>query len=792
MGEAMSTTLKTASRILCLVGLPLAVATGGARAHPDAEGSHQAPYFLLPGNGSDPARFPLKETTAAVDVAGVVAHVRVTQVYQNQGRTPLEAIYVFPGSTHAAVSGLRMTVGERTVVAKIHERGQARAQYQDAKRAGQTASLLEQHRPNVFQVSVSNIMPGEEVQVDLDYTELLVPEEGVYEFVFPAVVGPRYRNPAAPVETWVANPFLPPGERNPTRWDLTVRLDAGTLLGEVASPSHAVGVQFSGPRVAEVVLDGKEEDPGNRDFVLRYRLAGEVTSSSLLLYPGEEEGFFLLTVQPPARVSSQDVVPREYVFVLDVSGSMAGFPLETAKGVVRRLLDGMRVQDRFNVVLFAGGSTVLAERSLSATLENLARAWRVVDQEHGGGSTELVPALKRAMDLPREAGASRCIVLLTDGYVSADTEALDLVRDRLGEANVFVFGVGTAVNRHLVEGLARAGQGESFVVTRAAEGERQAGRFQRYVSAPVLTGVEVSFQGFEVHDVDPPRLPDLLAERPVVLVGKYSGEPRGVITVTGHAGATPFQATVDVGEHEPDKRNAALRQLWARRRADSLADRQVMHDDKQRREEITALGLKYGLLTAHTSFLAVDSRVRNRQGHGVTVVQPLPLPQGVSPGAVSSMGYGTGMGGGGVGGMGRGMGGGGSAGLAQARVRSSAASGVVGGLESGGGLPLVQGAMDKEGIGRVLRRHLVQVRACYEQQLLKQPGLAGKVTVTFVIGRDGRVKSCRVKESTLQDAQVEGCLTRVLGRARFPAPAGGGEVQVSYPFTFQPPAPGKP
>ncbi len=159
-----------------------------------------SPYFFV--KSDDPAvdQLPLQSTSAIVNISGVIADVEVTQGYKNEGERPLEAIYIFPASTRAAIYGMKMIIGERTINAIVRTRDKARHEYELAKQQGKSASLLEQQRPNVFQINVANIMPGDVVRVELSYTELLVPADRVYEFVYPTVVGPRYSNQPADID----------------------------------------------------------------------------------------------------------------------------------------------------------------------------------------------------------------------------------------------------------------------------------------------------------------------------------------------------------------------------------------------------------------------------------------------------------------------------------------------------------------------------------------------------------------------------------------------------------------
>jgi len=597
-----------------------------------------SPYFFVQGGDPEVDTLPLRSTRADVDIAGVIARVRVTQVYKNTGKRPIEAIYVFPASTRAAVFGMRMTIGERVIEAKIDERRKARADYEAAKAAGQSASLLEQQRPNVFQMNVANIMPGDVINVELDYTELLVPENGTYEFVYPTVVGPRYsETPSAgapATETWVENPYLREGEPEPFTFDIDVTLNSGIPIARISCDSHNTDIEYEGKTIASVSL-ADTKGAGTKDFILRYSLEGNKVQSGILLYPGEDENFFLIMMEPPARVGRGDIPPREYIFVLDVSGSMNGFPLNTAKKLMRDLITQLKPTDTFNVVLFAGRAAVMSPKSLPATQANIDKAMNTIDSQRGGGGTRLLNALQTAFALERPSGlGARTTVIVTDGYVSCEPQAFDLIRENLNKSNVFAFGIGSSVNRHLIEGMARSGQGEPLIVTGPDEAGAKADKFREYIRQPVLTQINVDFDSFNAYDVEPISVPDVLAERPVIVFGKYKGTPRGSVKITGFTGDGEYLAKLDIRPDMEEESNTALRYLWARHRIKMLSDYNNLQATDERVREVTNLGLTYNLLTAYTSFVAIDSLVRNQGGDQATVKQPLPLPQGVSDLAV--------------------------------------------------------------------------------------------------------------------------------------------------------------
>jgi Ca-activated chloride channel homolog len=723
-----------------------------------AEKKTLSPYFFVFAEDSDNDLLPLKSTRAEVSIAGVIARVKVTQLYKNEGSQTLEAVYIFPASTRAAVHSLQMTIGKRTLKARINKRKEARQEYEKALKDGKTAALLEQQRPNVFQINVGNILPGDEIEVVLEYDELILPNEGVYEFVYPTVVGPRYSNrPEEDVddkEKWIKNPYLHEGEKALHTFGIDLNIYSGIPIAKVTSASHDVAVEFTSKQVAHVAL-ADSRAYGNRDFVLRYSLQADEIEHGLLLYPGPKENFFLLMMEPPERVDSHEIVDREYIFVMDVSGSMEGFPLDISKQLMHDLLSDLKTSDYFNLVLFAGSNKVLSKESQAASPENIQDAIDLIDTQSGGGGTELLPALTRAINLPHKEGTSRILVILSDGYVDVERESFALIRKNLNKANVFAFGIGSSVNRSLIEGLARAGMGEPFVALDEKEARRQADRFRKYIESPVLSGISVDFEGFEAYDLHTQFLPDLFAERPLILFGKYKPSPKGSIVIHGQVSSQEMEGRINLSDAVSSKDNAALRTMWARHKVASLTDR-LSEDstDTKLIEEVTKLGLDYSLLTEYTSFVVVDTKVR-ADGKRITKVrQPLPLPVGVSDNAIGTSGAGLGK--------------------VRGRVYRS--------------MPMartVMGSISRSEIQRGIRKNMRAIKYCYEKALKSDPGLSGKIVVEFVIGPKGTVTNAKVVTSTVKSHQFQADILNVIRRMRFPKPAGGGSIVVAYPFIFR-------
>ncbi len=600
-----------------------------------------SPYFIIKSTSGTTESLPLLKTSAEVKISGVIADVTVTQIYHNTGTMPIEAVYVFPASINAAVYGMTMKIAERLLVAEIKEKEKAKEIYEKAKREGKSASLLEQKRPNVFRMNVANIMPGDTIIVTLQYTELIEADGGIYEFSYPTVVGPRYVNDITPdAEVFSNIPYGKEGEMPYYEFDLSVDLNAGMPLDFIECNTHKMKFKKESETRAKLVLDDTEKHGGNRDFILKYRLSGGTIQTGLLLNKGETENFFLLMLQPPKKVEDEMMPPREFIFILDISGSMNGFPLDVSKSLIFNLLDNLKEVDKFNIILFAGGSRIVFNKTMPVNKENIRQAKMIIASEQGGGGTELLPALKSALDIPKDSEYSRIIAILTDGYVGVEKETYSLISENLNNSNIFAFGIGSSVNRYLIEMIARAGNGKSFVVTKPSEANDKAKEFTKYISTPVMSNIEVDYQDFNVYDVEPSSIPDVFSERPILVFGKWQYPAEGTITVSGFYNKKKYKVDIPLSEFATIEfatieSNKALTYLWARKRLSVLSDFNTLSNEESNKGLITDLGLKYNLLTNYTSFVAVDYEIRNDGQIYQSIQQPVPLPEGVSEFALS-------------------------------------------------------------------------------------------------------------------------------------------------------------
>jgi Ca-activated chloride channel family protein len=596
-----------------------------------------------PGEGEVQA-FPLKHTEVRAEITGSVAQVRVNQVFQNPYDRPIEAVYVFPLPRTAAVDDMEIRLDDRVIRGVIMRREEARALYQAARRSGRTAALLDQERPNIFTQSVANILPGEEVVVSIRFFDVLPYDAGFYEFTFPMVVGPRFI-PGAPVgegERGLANdttdvpdasritpPALYPGERSGHDVSLEVQVRASALLHDLASPSHAVDVENGAPGSARVVLKQEDSIP-NRDFILRYRLDGALPEVVLLPHRTEGPGYFLLILQPEVRPAHARIAPKEIIFVVDCSGSMSDLPIGKVREAMRYALENLNPLDNFQIIRFSDEVDAFAPGPVPATPDYIARALEYVDDLEGGGGTVMMEAVKAALSVPEDPQRLRIISFMTDGYIGNEDQVLAYLKARLGEARLFSFGVGTSPNRYLLDKMAEFGRGSVHYVLLDGKADESVQDFYDKIRNPYMTDIEIDWGDLRVSEIYPARIPDLYLGRPVVLFGRYEEAGAGEIVVRGRLGAELYERHLRIELPERQEGGEAIESLWARSKIEELSDRLLGNPQPDVVEEITGLALAHRLVSARTSFVAVEEIPRTAEEEPLSVEVPVPVPAGVS------------------------------------------------------------------------------------------------------------------------------------------------------------------
>ena len=591
---------------------------------------------------SAPIPLPLKHTEVHAAVSGCIGTVDVKQEFANPYQKKIEAVYVFPLPHDAAVNEFVMTIGERHIRGIIRERAEAEGIYAMAKSQGYTASLLTEERPNVFSQSVANIEPGKEIDVNIKYFQTLAFNDGWYEFVFPMVVGPRY-NPqgtadgvgavergnggASGQNTEVE--YLKPDERSGHDIALHLEVDAGVKIEEFQCATHRILQQQADDKHLSVALAAEDRIP-NKDFVLRYRLAGDRVKSELLTHRDERGGYFALMLYPPKDLAELPRAPVEMVFVLDCSGSMSGAPILQAKTAILRALDHLQSGDTFQIINFSEHASQLGRKPLAATPENIQKGRDYVTQLNGDGPTEMIEGVRAALDFDHDPGRVRFVCFLTDGYIGNEAQILAAVHERLGETRIFSFGVGSASNRYLLDALAKMGSGAVAYLGLHDDAARVMDDFFACISHPALTDVRIDWGGMQPAEVNPPRMPDLFTERPVMLTGRFSGHGETRLRITGRAGGQPVEMQLPVNLSSEEPASKALPAIWARGKIAVLAERMTYEQNAELPTAINQVALDYGLMSAYTAFIAVDTSRTTQGTDGVTVKVPVPTPEGVN------------------------------------------------------------------------------------------------------------------------------------------------------------------
>ena len=593
------------------------------------------------GEPTQAIAFPLRHTDVTVDVAGTVAVYTVEQTFDNPFDQPLEAAYVFPLGARAAVVGYQLRLGDRTVTGEIQTRAQARATYEQARAGGHTAALLEQEQPNVFSQHIANIPPRETVRVRLEYVETVAHADDADELVFPMVVGPRYlpagyagrhpvgsRREGAPARPdAVSIPYVE-AEQVSGLVTFRARIDIGVPIAEVDSPTHTLQVGHEGATAVTVRLADGDSVP-NRDLVVRYRSAGERTLVGLATHrEGTGPGFFTLVIEPRQSYRTGDIVPRDVVLLIDASGSMDGEPLRQAQAVARAVIGTLDERDVFNVVRFSDDNDMLASAPLGADVAGRARGTAFVDGLSAGGGTEMGAGVLAALTAP-DGGRLRTVYILSDGLVGNDDQIVEAARRMLKASRIFPVGIGAAPNRSLLDRLATVGRGSASYLAPGDDPAAVVAALLRRSAYPYLADVTIDWGGLAVADVTPAVLPDVPAGMPLAIAGRYLAPGHGLVEVRATSASGPVTVPLDVVFPE-EADHPAVRYAWARQRVEELTSGPES-DGAAVERAVTAIGLEQHMVTAYTSFVAVDcTRVVDGRGGVRVVEQPAAAPAGIN------------------------------------------------------------------------------------------------------------------------------------------------------------------
>ncbi len=584
---------------------------------------------------------PLKHTDVKARIDVFIATVEVTQQYHNPYDTKIEAVYVFPLPQSSAVTDFLMIIGDRRIRGLIREREEAKRIYQEAKARGHKAALLTQERPNIFTQRVANIEPGKDIEVQTTFFNPLKYVDGEYEFIFPTVVGPRFNPPGwqdgiaavtrrkdgksgQPVEV----EYLKPGEPSGHDIAIEVDIDAGVAIEEIYSKSHKIEIEKRGKSRAIVGLSPTDRLP-DKDFVLRYRTAGNKTKTAMMVHRAEDGNYFALVLQPPADLKDLPRMPREMVFVVDCSGSMTGEPISKAKAAMRQCLRNLDEHDTFQIIRFSNSASRFGPTPVAATPENVQRAFQFINGLRADGGTMMIRGVRAALDFPHDENRLRIVSFMTDGYIGNESEILAAVQEKVKSARIFSFGVGTSVNRYLLEHMAKLGRGAVAYVGLHDNTGDKVDQFYERATRPAMADIEIDWGNMEVTDVYPKKIPDLLVGRPIVITGRFKGKGSTKVKLFGRTGGESRTVSLRVNMSNTETEHQGIRSVWARWKIADLSEQETYASSDALKAEIIKTSIDYGLICRYTAFLAVDGLEKTAGDHGITVNVPVYVPEGV-------------------------------------------------------------------------------------------------------------------------------------------------------------------
>jgi len=611
---------------------------------------------------------PRVHTAVRMNVSGIIARVEVRQEFTNPSDEWVEGLYAFPLPDNSAVNALHMLVGKRVIVGEIREKIEAQRLYEQARNNGQRASVVHQQRPNIFRTAVANIAPQETIVVTIAYLQILDQQGGRYSLRFPLTITPRYipgvqleaaltATSETPVLALSAqhdahdtatlgdlHPALshPNTQRQSVSFD--IEIDAGTVIDNIASAYHAIDVDEANGAYRVRLARGLVAP--DRDFELAWTpvvLGGPATA---LFRERTDAGEHVLLMFMPPQDRVPIAAPREVIFIIDTSGSMQGESIEQARASLLKGLETLGPADRFNVIQFNSVFEVMFEAPRAASAENLARARRYVSSLRADGGTEMLPALRAAFAMPRSVEHLRQIVFITDGAVSNEAELMHAIKEDMGDARLFVVGIGSAPNGYFMRTAAQTGRGTFTFIGAAREVEQKMAELLRKLTHPVLTNIELRWPGGIVPEYAPAQIGDLYADEPLVISARLPAKASGVLTISGRAGTTwTRQISLDDADTSP-----GVATLWARNRIADLMNLQTQRvSDAEIRALVLPLALEYGLVSKYTSLVAIDktpvrrpdealqtTRVENTKPHG-SQWQASGLPQTATPAQLHMM-----------------------------------------------------------------------------------------------------------------------------------------------------------
>ncbi len=570
--------------------------------------------LLMPTGNGDFMLLPSLAQDVEINIDGMAARVAVTQKFENPGEGWIEAKYVFPLPDESAVDAMTMIVGERRIIGKIKEKEAAQKIYQQEKSEGKKTSLLEQRRPNMFITSVANIGPHEQVQIKIEYQQKVQYQDDLFSLRFPMAITPRYMPKHREVEEppvdakvdfaesgWAVQTDASKEDKT-SLVNLHLTLKSGFGLQQFTSLYHQVSTSQEDGTYHLVLADGAKPD---RDFVVQWVPKPEVSPKAALFEEviGEEK-YLLLMLMPP-RLDSR-ILPREVIYIIDTSGSMGGESIRQAREALLTSLASLKPAEQFNIIEFNDQARALFPSARPADTENINEAAAMVKGLEAGGGTEMMSALKLALEDQGSKERLRQIVFITDGAVDNEGELFAFIAEHLGQNRLFTVGIGSAPNGYFMSRAAMAGRGTHTYIGNISEVKNKMGLLFDKLAAPCSTDIALKAENGSKLEVFPNPIADLYLGEPLVVTIKTDNQAKA-FTLSGRQLGKDWSYSVPV---QQGSAKGGISKLWARAKIRNLMESAILGGSKEKvRGEITSTALKYGLVSKYTSLVAVEEKI---------------------------------------------------------------------------------------------------------------------------------------------------------------------------------------
>ena len=585
---------------------------------PDLNSITRGSTWLLPSDGVYIEALQL-QSTININVSGMIARATVRQHFRNTSSLWAEGLYVFPLPENAAVDHFKLIVDGRVIEGQIQEKGQARKTYETARHNGQRTGLMEQQRPNIFTTKLANIAPGAEMVVEIEYQQTLQYRDGQYSLRYPLVVGERYITAS---KEGMSDPQYDMGvftessttskDLNPT--SISVNLDTGISVANIVSNNHPITIDPQPDNHYLINLLDKNV-AADRDFLLSWTpVLGKLPKATVFNQKHEGYEYSLVSVYPPKNdLYNQLDIPRDVVFILDVSGSMSGTSIKQAKSALMLALDRLKPSDKFNIIWFNNMAKKIFFNSQLASNHHIQHARQFIASLTANGGTEMLPALQLAFATATEPEFLRQLIFITDGNVSNEHDLFSYIKTNLGENRLFTVGIGSAPNSFFMKKAAKAGRGTFTFISNTREvGQKTEALFKK-LETPALTDIQLTIFGDDIETYHEP-IPDLYIGEPVTVVLRGKNLFNS-IKLEGKIGTNPWQHEVLLNKGSDNK---GIKTAWAREKISSLS--QSYHDERKGKlkdhikQQIIEESIKHHLLSQFTSLVAVDVTPVNQGG----------------------------------------------------------------------------------------------------------------------------------------------------------------------------------